>query len=59
MFFFGTKIPNLIYFVGGGGGGGGWGLVNCFDKLTRNPNLRKKIDWYGGGGCGRGVSECT
>ena len=40
-------------------GGGGWGLVNCFDKLTRNPNLRKKIDWYGGGGCGRGVSECT
>ena len=30
LFFFGTKIPNLIYFVGGGGGGGGVGVSELF-----------------------------
>ena len=28
--------------VGGGGGGGG-GLVTLFDKLAKNPNLKKKL----------------
>ena len=43
---------NVFFFFGGGGGGGGGGgegVVNVFDNLTKNPNLKtnkeKKIGW--------------
>ena len=31
-----------------GRGGGGGGLVNLFDKLAMNPNLKKKMKGVGG-----------
>ena len=41
----------------GGVGAGGGGLSELFDKLTKNPNLKK---WAGWGHCGRGGgSELT
>ena len=36
---------------------GGGGLVNCFDKLTKNPNLKRKKRGAGGGMLGRKVSD--
>ena len=43
---------NTVSFFGRGRGGGGWGWkegeVNIF---TKNPNLKKKSAWVGGGRC--------
>ena len=52
-----TKNPNLknkSFVLGDGGAGRSGEYVNYFDKLAKNPNLKKEIVWvgqeWGGGG---------